>query len=152
MARALLVIPLTIVFGAKWIACLAQWPEVYTYTVHYKNKFIHIEFLNGDWYHIKPTEHNGRLYWHTSTGSQIDTLNPLHPAHFVCEVPRAPSPSSSDSSHHPQVFPDLDKLKLQNTSPGDQLVADLQQAPIFADIMEPTNQDQKGKSHEGYLL
>ena len=78
-------------------------------------------------------------------------IEPLHPAHFIRKVPRAPSPSSSDSSHYPQVFPDPDKLEPRNTSPRDQIVADLQQAPIFADIAEPTDQDQKGKSHEGYL-
>ena len=136
----------TISFGAEWVNCLAHWPEVYTYIVYYNNEFTHIKFLNSDWYHIKPTEHNGKLYWHTFTASQINTLNPLHPTHFICKVPRAPFPSSSDSSDKPQVFPDLDKLKPRNTSPGNELVADLQQAPIFADITEPTDQDQKGKS------
>ena len=142
---------MTISFGAEWVACLTQWLEVYTYTIHHNNEFQHIKFLNSDWYHIKPTEHHGKLYWHMSTDSQIDILNPLHPTHFICKVPRVPSPSLSDSSHHPQVFPDLDKLEPQSTSPGDQLVADLQQAPIFVDITEPTDQDQKGKSHKGYL-
>src|SRR5579863_1546211 len=36
-------------------------------------------------------------------------------------------------------------------SPGTQLVEELEQAPIFQDIMEPTEKDHKGKSKEGYL-
>ena len=49
------------------------------------------------------------------------------------------------------TFPNPDTLEPEHTSPGTQLVEELAQAPIFQDVAEPTERDNKGKSKEGYL-
>src|SRR5579863_7721649 len=141
-------LPKSISFGAQWTNPLENYPHEYTYTVPQNNVFVHLEFINGDWYCIYPTEHSNKIYWSVSSGDLIDTTDPLHPAHFTRE--HEPSPDTPESPKK-SLFPDPNTLEASHTSPGMQLVEELQQAPIFQDIAEPTEQDQKGKSIKAYL-
>ena len=63
---------------------------------------------------------------------------------------RTPSPDTLESPKK-SSFPDPDTLEPKHTSPETQLVEELEQAPIFQDVTEPTETDHKGKSKEGYL-
>jgi len=108
-------------------------------------------------------------YWQTNPDQRLDTTHIWHPAQFSTRYQSSPKenkPSTSKKEDSPdleddnssvsktktEVFPNPDTIEPTHTSPGENIAAELVQAPIFLDITKPTKEDLKGKSQEAYLL
>jgi len=158
-------------WGAEWTQIAVEGYThiaVYSITDKVTNEQIYLKHINSDWYCITPHIYKDDLYWQTNPNQRLDTTHIWHPAQFSTRYQSSPKenePSTSKEEDSPdleddnssvsetktEVFPNPDTLEPTHTSPGENIAAELAQAPIFLDITEPTKEDLKGKSWKGYL-